>query len=251
MVRWDRERIIESGRTERTSGGRGDGARVRTYARDEVQRLVAEHGRYAPPYPDPDRPGCIRVPLWTRGIERREAVIDAADLSIVAGKRWYLSAFDDGDPRGHVGTSSVAGDRALHHLILGVTPTKDMCVGHRNGDPLDCRRANLVLRTLSERNAAMGKVKLIRGQPPSSRFKGVSWHKKDEVWRVRIKRDGETRTIGSFRDEIAAAEAYDEAARELFGEHARLNFPDGVDAFLAVEAAKGEAEADEQPRAAA
>jgi hypothetical protein len=78
----------------------------------------------------------------------------------------------------------------------------------------------------------MGKVKLIRGQPPSSRFKGVSWHKKDEVWRVRIKCHGVQRGLGSFRDEIAAAEAYDEAARELFGEHARLNFPDGIDAAL-------------------
>jgi hypothetical protein len=126
----------------------------------------------------------------------------------------------------------------LHHAILGAARAEPgMCVGHRNGDPLDCRRANLVWRTLSERNAAMAKVKLIRGQPPSSRFKGVSWHTKDEVWRAAIKLQGVSRRLGSFRDEIAAAEAYDEAARELFGEHARLNFPDGVDARLAAEAA--------------
>ena len=54
-----------------------------------------------------------------------------------------------------------------------------------------------------------------------------------------IKKDRVQRRLGSFRDEIAAAQAYDEAARELFGEHARLNFPDGVDAWLAAEAASG------------
>jgi hypothetical protein len=37
-----------------------------------------------------------------------------------------------------------------------------------------------------------------------------------------------TRRLGTFRDELAAVEAYDEAARELF--------PDGVDAGLAAEA---------------
>jgi hypothetical protein len=207
IIRWDREGIIESGQTQRTRGGRGEGARVRTYARDEVQRLVAEHGKYAPPYPDPQRPNVVCVPMWGRGIERAEAIIDEADLPIVAGRRWYQSRFDAGEKLGQVGTSSVAGDSVLHHAILGATRAKPgMCVGHRNGDPLDCRRANLVWRTLSERNAAMGKVKLICGQPPSSQFKGVSWHKKDEVWRVRIKFHGVQRGLGSFRDEIAAAE---------------------------------------------
>ena len=43
------------------------------------------------------------------------------------------------------------------------------------------------------------------------------------------------RRLGSFHDEIAAAQAYDEAARDLFGEHARLNFPNGIDAWLDAE----------------
>jgi len=83
-----------------------------------------------------------------------------------------------------------------------------------------------------------------KGKPTSSRFKGVSWAKVRERWVVTIKHGGVTRQLGRFRDEIAAAQRYDEAARELHGEHARLNFPDGIDAWL-------EAEAVEMHRAAA
>jgi hypothetical protein len=43
------------------------------------------------------------------------------------------------------------------------------------------------------------------------------------------------RHLGQFTDELAAAVAYDEAAQQWYGEHARLNFPEGVDAWLATE----------------
>jgi hypothetical protein len=60
--------------------------------------------------------------------------------------------------------------------------------------------------------------------------------KRRGLWVAYVAKDGVTRSIGRFRDELAAAQAYDEAARALFGEHARPNFPDGVDARLAAEA---------------
>jgi hypothetical protein len=37
---------------------------------------------------------------------------------------------------------------------------------------------------------------------------------------------------GRYRDQVAAAQAYDEAAQHFFGEHAWLNFPQGLDAWL-------------------
>jgi hypothetical protein len=49
---------------------------------------------------------------------------------------------------------------------------------------------------------------------------------------TQINVEGIHRWIGRCRDEIAAAEAYDEAARAAWGEHARLNFPDGIDPAL-------------------
>jgi hypothetical protein len=54
-----------------------------------------------------------------------------------------------------------------------------------------------------------------------------------------IEYQGKGRRLGTFTDELAAAAAYDEAARQWYGQHARLNFPDGIDAWLAAEAASG------------
>src|SRR3712207_8380887 len=99
-------------------------------------------------------------------------------------------------------------------------------VSHVNGDPLDCRRANLLVRTAAEQVHATGKPGSVSGRQYTSRFKGVSWCKYTGKWLVQIRKDGRGRKVGRFQDEVTAAEAYDQAARELFGPHAYLNFPD-------------------------
>lgn len=234
LTRWEEQGQI-------ACGGRFMGQGIRVYPVAELERLVAECGRYSPPYPDPDRPGVYRVPLGGHDMKRREAIIDAANAPLLADKRFHFS-LDDGAPEHH-GRVLVANTRIrLHQLILGLSGN-EWKVGHLNGDPLDCRRENLVVRTRSECGANMRKARTIGGRPTSSRFKGVCWSKKREKWVVHIKKDQVSRSLGSYHDEIAAAEAYDEAARELFGEHARLNFPDGVDAYLAAENCHDEGDA--------
>jgi hypothetical protein len=225
FVRWEKAGRITCGRNETAR-------RIKIYPRAEIERLLAENGRLEPPYPDPERPGCWRVPLAGHDMKRREAIIDAEDLPRVQGRTFHFSYPPGQVHQGKVATFNAAGDSGLRNLILGVSGT-DLCVAHRNGNPLDCTRANLVMRTLSEKGAAMRKARLISGLPPTSRFKGVCWDKRRGRWIALIKLDGVSRHLGRFDDELAAAEAYDDAARELFGEHARLNFPDGVDAALA------------------
>lgn len=88
-------------------------------------------------------------------------------------------------------------------------------VDHRNGDRVDNRRANLRAATHLQ-NCQNARPK---GQ---SRFKGVSRYR--ERWHARIKVPGRRIDLGSFHDEESAARAYDVAAREHFGEFARLNF---------------------------
>jgi hypothetical protein len=220
--RWEREGKITCG--ERVPGG------PKLYKVEDIDRMLDEYGRYAPPYPDPDRPGVYRVPLSGRDIRRREALVDAATLPLIEGGSCSWST-GDGDV-GFVAFSrgDISGT-TLRRIIMGVTEA-GFNVRHVNGDALDCRRENLVVRTVKQRSYNARKMKAVKGQPTSSRFKGVFWETWTKAWRAVIRVDGKNRSLGRFRDEIAAALAYDDAARQWFGEHARLNFPDGVDAWL-------------------
>ncbi len=114
---------------------------------------------------------------------------------------------------------------------------KDIQVGHVNGDPLDCRRANLIARTIAQRSRGACKMRSLNGRPCTSRFKGVCFESWTKKWRANIVVDGKRHSLGRYGDEIAAAQAYDEAARRWFGKYAWLNFPEGVDKWLEREAA--------------
>jgi hypothetical protein len=58
----------------------------------------------------------------------------------------------------------------------------------------------------------------------TSRFRGVWWAERNQVWLARIMVDRRIHQVGRFSDEISAARAYDRAARRLLGERALLNF---------------------------
>lgn len=60
----------------------------------------------------------------------------------------------------------------------------------------------------------------------SSRFKGVTWHKRWNKWVAQIKHEGEVMQLGYFDDEVLAAMAYDAKCRELRGVDAECNFED-------------------------
>jgi hypothetical protein len=129
---------------------------------------------------------------------------------------------------------------ALHRVLLRLAADDARQVGHANGDALDCRRENLLLRTVQQRSRGARKMRQMTGRPCSSRFKGVTFDKQTGKWRAKIRVEGKSHSLGRYADEIAAAQAYDEAARRLFGKYGWLNFPDGVDAFLEQEAAAGQ-----------
>lgn len=62
-------------------------------------------------------------------------------------------------------------------------------------------------------------------RPGSSSYRGVSFVRRDRTWRASIGHEMRKIALGEFRDEEAAARAYDAAAIRLHGEFARLNFP--------------------------
>jgi len=103
----------------------------------------------------------------------------------------------------------------------GPRPTK-LVVDHINHNGLDNRRANLRVATLAENCRNRRKQK----KPTSSKYKGVSWEKVRGQWRAVIRTDNGNISLGYFRSELAAARAYDEAAKTYHGRFASLNFPD-------------------------
>src|SRR5688572_8576908 len=239
--RWENEGVITCGVYVRPW--------PKLYPLEEIKRLLLECGRLAPPYPDPLHPGCYRVPLSGENILRREAIIDADTLPLIDGG---ACSWSGSDPNGHVKYTKHGSRRsiALRRMILGIEETLPpkpgsgergggIHIGHLNDDPLDCRRENLVVRTGVQRARHRRKNRTFRGLPTSSRFKGVSWIARAKRWVASIEYQGKGRRLGTFTDELAAAAAYDEAARQWYGQHARLNFPDGIDAWLAAEAASG------------
>lgn len=145
------------------------------------------------------------------------ALVDDADAEIVNQCRWY--AF----PSKHTWYACrryVQDGRSIsqnmHTLITGWS-----FVDHRNGNGLDNRRENLRAATHTQN---LGNRRKVRGK---SRFKGVYWIDRSKVrpWVASIQIHGKGRHLGYFASEEEAGRAYDDAAREAFGEFAALNFP--------------------------
>jgi hypothetical protein len=227
---WENNGRVPGGRWVPRPFGK-PGGRCKVYAVEELKRLLEEFSRIGKPYPDPDRPGCLRVPIrsW---IHRMEAIIDARDLC-----RWWRGGGGIGPRTPADGTAASpwrppGRRRRLCRIIAGVSEPQ-LKVSHVNRDPLDCRRQNLIVRTMAEQAPANRKMGTVNGRKYTSKYKGVSWSEGRGKWVAQITRGDMHRHIGRFDDELAAAEAYDEAARELFGEHAYLNFANGIDAALA------------------
>lgn len=109
----------------------------------------------------------------------------------------------------------------MHRVILDAPA--DMCVDHINGNPLDNRRENLRLCTRAENNRAKHRVK----SGKTSRYKGVYLMKKTGKWIAGVRAHGKYKRLGSFENEADAARAYNEAAKQYYGEFAVLNVIDG------------------------
>ena len=89
---------------------------------------------------------------------------------------------------------------------------------HRNHDTLDNRRSNLRVCT-SLSNAWNQKKRSTN----TSGYKGVTWIEDRRKWRAQICVKGKHRFLGEFDLIQDAVEAYDEGAREHFGEFAHCN----------------------------
>lgn len=147
------------------------------------------------------------------------ATVDDADYLVVSQFKWTASK--NGGKWYAVRTIKV-GHRQyrhqyLHRFLMG--EPVGMIVDHKDGDGLHCERANMRVCTKTQNNRNTGAKR-----NKASRYKGVHWAKDKARWRAYIKLNGKAMGLGHFKDEVEAARAYDLAARQHYGEFARVNF---------------------------
>ena len=158
------------------------------------------------------------VPL-TQG---KVAFIDDEDAERVLALKWQFLKPGKGKYTGYARHLQLIGGKMrailMHRFILGLHQCA-LEVDHKDGNGLNNTRANLRLATRSQ-NASNIRYR----KTSKTGYRGVRVSRKR--FEACIKVNGCPRYLGKFDDPAAAARAYDNAAREHFGEFAVLNFPE-------------------------
>lgn len=168
------------------------------------------------------------VPLHGKKAAGRVVLVDDADYELVMQYRWFVweRTMANGTVNGPYATARRGRGRRcgtvrMHRLLVPDGPGVD----HEDGNGLNNQQSNLRPASKAQNAANSRKGKANGGVTASSSFKGVTWDKDRCLWRAQITARGVGRNLGRFADEAQAARAYDAAAREAFGEFAKVNFP--------------------------
>ena len=177
----------------------------------------------------------IRIPL-TQG---KVTTIDDEDWDLVKDYKWHSSKKGDAfyatsrkvDPNGgsifekHKGKLYGAYPKRItiqmSRVIMNAKP--DQMVDHKDQDTLNNCRYNLRFCDYAQNRYNSKKQTTYGSKKSSSKYKGVSWHKRRKNWQATIIRDYEHIHLGCFNSEEEAAIAYNHAAKLYSGQFANLN----------------------------
>jgi len=111
--------------------------------------------------------------------------------------------------------------RVCWYLVYKTWPK---ILDHKDGDTLNNKLSNLREASNADNQANQKK----RSRQASSIYKGVYLFKRDNKWMAYINKNGKRQHLGYHNSQEEAAVAYDNKAKELFGEFAKLNFPENT-----------------------
>lgn len=146
----------------------------------------------------------------TRG---KEAQVSDTDYVSISKHKW--SAVFDGH-NWYASKRNGSGHIRMHAFLMN--PPAGEEIDHRDRNGLNNQRRNL--RICSHSNNCQNRM---RTYNKTSKFKGVSWKKKNNKWCAQIRVGGTVFHLGLFREPELAARAYDIAALKAFGRFALTN----------------------------
>ena len=142
-------------------------------------------------------------------------MVDDADYTELSKYSWYVK----GQGPYYAYRKIYYKHQSMHNLLL--PPPQGFFVDHIDLNGLNNQRSNLRLATFSQqmmnrRSSGFEKYKGIRQQPGYNK------------WDARITLNKKQIYLGYFNTPEEAARAYDKAAKQIHGEFARVNFPEGM-----------------------
>lgn len=148
------------------------------------------------------------------------ALVDDEDYERVKDLGWYPLRGDDRlyvvrNPKKSKPNLKRPIQERLHRFILGIKDS-NIFIDHKNGDCLDNRKENLRIASRQEN----GRNRLINKNNKTG-FRGVSLHVKTGKYWARINIGSGSKSLGLFFTAKEASEAYENAAKEAFGDFYR------------------------------
>lgn len=153
--------------------------------------------------------------LLTQG---KIAVVDDDDFEYLRKHKWHYARRYTSEYAGtFLWTDKKNVLILMHRMVIGARKGEE--VDHKDCNGLNNQKDNLRLVTHSQNMQNL--------KPRDGKYKGTSYRKDRGLFEAYIGTPPNKQRLGHYCSEIAAACAYDYAAIELFGEFAKMNFPEG------------------------
>lgn len=156
--------------------------------------------------------------------QEKFALVDDEDFERLSKYKWYYDKFNGGAARSvHIpGSLNRTKGIKMAHEVLQTKELHD----HIDRNKLNNQKSNLRPCSCAQNQYNRGKIK----SKATSKYKGVHFDCARKKWMARIHfinilGPSRSKYLGRFAIEEDAARAYDEAAKQHFGEFAVFNFP--------------------------
>ena len=147
-----------------------------------------------------------------------KTIVDDEDFDIFNKYRWFLHSSGYSCRKENYYFNNI---RRTHTIYLHreiINCPKNKFVDHINHETLDNRKENLRVVTNQENH-----MNGCKRNGTSSKYKGVYKHTHANKWQAQLTFNQQLFYLGIFNSEVEAAKAYNEKAKELFGDYAKLN----------------------------